>query len=374
MLIDLHAILCLNKHTIKPCRKAHVELLVRFNKFLKATAALDENEAPNSVIGKPMYMLKHPPKSAPRLIHRLHALLETLREGPLYFAEIPNRLGAAYPSIESARRMIDRDITSLAALGIMVARTANPLCYTLRGGLPVYQLEDLRTLAVIRDTFDRRHPQVHQIAGVLERLTADLTTDEQLIYERRAVRRAPVRPAIDYTPYADLIAQLEQSITIRQPVAFRYLPSSGREKRHPYVEPYDIEFYDRHFYLVAYTSLSSQILDFRVDRIRHLDRLDQRIPPGTEAKRPLITFRYRLAAALAQGELSQRFESQQIIERLNNGDMIVEAQGRSDFFIIQTLLRYRGNAELLAPDSLRAKMAEEVQKLADLYKGDLPQS
>ena len=309
-----------------------------------------------------------PHQNATRLVVRLHALLDALRHGPQELGELLARIGPAYPAGASARRMIDRDLAHLAALGIIVERGSNPTTYTLRGGLPVFTPDELRTLALIRDAFDTRHPQAAQVAALLARLTANLTERERRDYERRAVRRAPLRPAIDYTPYAATIEQLERSIAVRQPVCFRYLPTSGRERGHPYVEPYEIEFYDRHFYLVGYTSLSRQILDFRIDRIRDLVGLDQRLPPGMERRRPAVTFRYRLAAALAQGELSQRFEEQRIIERLENGDVIVEAQGRSDFFIIQTLLRYRANAELLDPPWLRAKMAEEVRRIAEIYQ------
>jgi hypothetical protein len=56
-----------------------------------------------------------------------------------------------------------------------------------------------------------------------------------------------------------------------------------------------------------------------------------------------------------------------VVERLPSGDAIVEAQGRSDFFIVRTLLKYAGNAGLLEPTWLRAKMAEEVRRLAALY-------
>src|SRR5437870_13426978 len=86
-----------------------------------------------------------------------------------------------------------------------------------------------------------------------------------------------------------------------------------------------------------------------------------------EHARRSVTFRYRLAAALARGEISQRFESQRVVERLSSGDVIVEAEGRSDFFIIQTLLRYRDNAELLEPAWLREKLIAEVRKLAAVY-------
>lgn len=309
------------------------------------------------------------PSRAPtstRLVARLAALLEALRDGPLNFAELSACLGAAYPQGDSARRMIDRDRRHLAALGITIERTAGPV-YTLRGGLPAYQPAELRALALVRDTFDVRHPQAAPIAELLAHLTAALSERERRDYERRAARRAPVRPAIDYAPYAATIEQLEQAIAVRQPVRFRYQPTSGRMREHPHVEPYDLEFYDRHFYLIGYTALSRQILDFRLDRISELTGHDQRLPPGVARERPLVTFRYRLAAVLARGELSERFEAQRVVERLASGDVIVEAQGRSDFFIIQTLLRYRSNAELLWPPELRAKLAAEARTLAELY-------
>jgi predicted DNA-binding transcriptional regulator YafY len=305
-----------------------------------------------------------------RLVVRLQALLAALRDGPLTLEDALQCLGAAYPPGDSARRMLERDVAHLAALGVTIEKRSRPLTLTLRGGTPVFRSDELRTLALVRDTFDARHPQAAQIATLLGRLTAGLSEGERREYDRRAARRAPVRPAIDYGPYADVIEQLERAIAVRQPVQFRYLPTSGRERVHPRVEPYEIEFYDRHFYLVGYSSLSRQITDFRVDRVRDLVGLPQRLPPGTERQRPLIAFRYRLGAALAQGELSQRFETQRVVERLENGDLIVEAEGRSDFFIIQTLLRYRANAELLDPPWLRGRMAEEVQRLAALYERD----
>ncbi|MFV9505877.1 MAG: helix-turn-helix transcriptional regulator [Oscillochloridaceae bacterium umkhey_bin13] len=306
-------------------------------------------------------------KPSTRLITRLHALLAALQDGPVSLAVLRERLQIAYPTGDSARRMLERDLVYLAALGIHVERTDPPPGYLLRGGSPCYTQAELRTLALIRDSFDAHHPQFRAISLLLERLTANLTERERQWYAPHTLRRAPVRPAIDYAPYADLIDQFEQAILVRQPVRFTYRPASGRVRRHDYVEPYAIEFYERHFYLVAYSSLHRRINDFRLDRISDLHGHDHRLAPGLERTRPLLTFRYRLDAALAQGELSQRFEQQRVLERLPNGDLIIEAQGRSDFFIIQTLLRYRAHAELLDPPELRARMIEEVRALAELY-------
>ncbi len=305
------------------------------------------------------------------IVTRMHALIAALRDGALTRSELIARVATVYPSgVDNARRMIDRDIADLAALGIVIERHEKPVSYHLRGGLPVFTADELRTLALVRDSFDPRHPQFGRISALLQRLSGGLTLTERRQYEIRAARRAPVRPAIDYRPYSETIETLERAIALREPICFRYRSTRGREREHSYVEAYDLEFYERHFYLVAYSSLSRQINDFRIDRISQIATSQQRLPPGSERERRLIRFRYRLAPVLAQGELSQRFEQQRIVEHLADGSVIVEAEGRSDFFIIQTLLRYRANAELLEPDWLRERMAAEIREMLGLYEAE----
>jgi predicted DNA-binding transcriptional regulator YafY len=313
------------------------------------------------------------PSDAPLTLSllRFSALLAALRDGPLNRPDLLKRLGDAYPRTASARPMVDRDVKRMAELGIVIeiSRTRPPI-YTLRGGVPTFDAADLRALAIIRDTFGDRHPQAAQVRALLERLTSQLGDADRRAYQRRQALRAPVQPAIDYTPYSALIAGLEDAIGKRQMVSFAYHPGGGaRATLHRKVEPHEIEFYERHFYLVAYTHNSHQMLDFRVDRIQSesLQRLE-RLPPGMEHARSSVTFRYWLAAVLARGELSQRFENQRVVERLPSGDVIVEAEGRSDFFIVQTLLRYRANAELLEPAWLREQMIAEVRKLDARYR------
>jgi predicted DNA-binding transcriptional regulator YafY len=301
---------------------------------------------------------------------RFSALITALRDGPLKRHDLLDRLGDAYPRTASARPMVDRDVKRLAELGIVIEIShTRPPIYSLRGGAPTFDATDLRSLALIRDTFGDRHPQAVQIRALLGRLTSQLGAADRRAYQRRQARRAPVQPAIDYTPYDELITRLERAIDVRQMLRFRYRSSEGRLTLHKQVEPYEIEFYERHFYLVGYSHNSRQIHDFRIDRIQDDDAFEelQRLPPDMEHARHPITFRYRLAAVLARGEISQRFENQRMVERLPNGDVIIEAEGRSDFFIVQTLLRYRGNAELLEPAWLREKMIAEVRRLAAVY-------
>jgi predicted DNA-binding transcriptional regulator YafY len=168
-----------------------------------------------------------------------------------------------------------------------------------------------------------------------------------------------------------LIADLDAAISAGQRLSFFYrAPRQSRPTHHERVEPHEIEFYDRHFYLVAYAPIYRQVFDFRIDRIQHdetFQKLD-RLPPGLGHSRAPVASRYRLAAEVARGGISRRFAEQRVVEMLPNGDVIVEAQGRSDFFIIQTLLRYRANAELLEPAWLRERMREEVARLARLFQ------
>jgi predicted DNA-binding transcriptional regulator YafY len=304
----------------------------------------------------------------PALVGRLRALLDALRPAPLERPALLAQLGDAYPRTASARRMIDRDIEHLKTLGITIARSpTRPPVYTLAGGTPIFSEADLRVLALIRDTFGERHPESAAIHALLDTLIAGVSQEQRAEYARRQVVRAPLQPAIDYTRHAATIARLEQALSQREIISFRYTNSQGLSSSHE-VEPYEIEYYERHFYLIAYHLTTRQLLDYRIDRVAGI-RTVQTLPTHLSRthERPAITFRYRLAAVLARGEISQRFEQQRIVERLPNGDVIIEAQGRSDFFIRRTLLKYAGNAEVLWPEWLRAQMAAEVRGLAEMY-------
>jgi predicted DNA-binding transcriptional regulator YafY len=307
-------------------------------------------------------------RAVTKLVRRIQTLLLALQDGPLARPELLQRIADAYPSGDSARRTLDRDLTYLAQWGIVVERSrTRPPVYTLRGGTLAFSDGELRALALIRDTFGAHHPQGEQVQALLARLSDGLTAAARAQYEQRQVLRAPVQPAIDYTPHVALLARLQEAISRQLVIAFRYGAAGARSVLHRNVEPYEIEYYERHFYLVACSHDSGQVHDFRIDRI---DAVSVEVLHGgsfAHATRPLITFRYRLAAVVARGGISQRFEQQRVVEQLPNGDVIIEAQGRSDFFIRRTLLKYAHNAELLWPPWLRAQLAEEIQALAKLY-------
>jgi predicted DNA-binding transcriptional regulator YafY len=55
------------------------------------------------------------------------------------------------------------------------------------------------------------------------------------------------------------------------------------------------------------------------------------------------------------------------LEKSLKGGVIVTASASSEFQAIQEILRYGEQAEILSPDSLRAKMRRVVEQMALLY-------
>ncbi|MFL5803930.1 MAG: hypothetical protein ACJ8CR_19575 [Roseiflexaceae bacterium] len=127
--------------------------------------------------------------SLTRSLLRFSALIAALRDGSLERPDLLERLGDAYPHSASIRVMVDRDIKHLAELGIVIeiSRTRPPR-YTLRGGAPLFSAEELRALALVRDTFGERHPQAALVRALLERLTRQLSMSERRAYQRCQVR------------------------------------------------------------------------------------------------------------------------------------------------------------------------------------------
>jgi hypothetical protein len=156
----------------------------------------------------------HPPPDT-KLIRRCAALLEALRDGPLTRPALLAAVQAkqVYPATPNAARMLDRDVEYLQRFGITIERSRRrPPVYTLRGGMPLFTADELRTLALLRDTFAASHPQAPSIRALLARLTERLTEREQQIYHQQQALQVPLQPAIDYAPYAALTVRLEEAI------------------------------------------------------------------------------------------------------------------------------------------------------------------
>lgn len=300
------------------------------------------------------------------LVNRLIELRDLLQRGDFSKAQIQKRLDRWYSEGATGDRQLKRDIRALRALGYQVAYSRETKLYRLIAPVRLNLTNaHVETLAMIRESFEVNAPKSSDVQLALSQIVAALPESQRELFYRKPPLALNLRPAADYRPHAPKIRILERLITERRLVRFSYQPL-GQDKPvlHRRIEPYELQFFDRHFYLLGYSPEAQKVLEFRIDRIQDIDPLPSCIA-GRKA-RLTIPFKYRLATKIARLGVSERFLNQRI--RFEpNGDAIVEAEGYSDFRILQDLLRYGELAELLGPPDLRAKMREIVAMMYTLY-------
>ena len=106
-------------------------------------------------------------------------------------------------------------------------------------------------------------------------------------------------------------------------------------------------------------------MEFRIDRLKEIELM-----PGKSSRRrrrATTQFTYRLSWRIASTGVSERFLNQQI-DYQKDGSAIVHAEGYSEFRIIQNMLRYGEQAEIIDPPYLREKMRQVVKVMSGLYE------
>jgi predicted DNA-binding transcriptional regulator YafY len=305
------------------------------------------------------------------VIDRLMRLRDFLRDAPRDMESIFTRMETDYPATDSGKRRLRRDVRNLEMMGFRIERLTQPLRLALTDGPHILMEDDVDALAYIREMFETGHPLSSVINGMLTRFTAQLPDRQRTLWQRRPALRAHLTPAIDYSTCGDLLRWLETAIRDLTQISFLYRArGSSEEAQHNPLDPYDIEYTDRHFYLVAYSHQFRNVLQFRLDRI--VQDTTRRSPTRLSTHQRLrqerrqIRFSYRLPASFADGGVSERFTTHAV--RREGDFVIVEASEPSDFRIIRTLLGYGEHAVLLdGPPALMDKMRQAVMQMAANY-------
>lgn len=305
------------------------------------------------------------------VVRRLLELRDQLHDGPKDFAAIAAHAPGDYTDDKNGKRQFRRDLKNLAALGYSIKRHLRPLRWSIDAGTHLLSDEDIHALVHIREAFTHNHPLGSHIARLLSRLTRDLSAEQRRLWQQQPVLRAQLNPAIDYSDCTACIQFLEAAITQRRQITFLY-HARGRDVplRHERLDPYEIEYTDRHFYLLAFSYRYGSILPFRIDRIVQDKQQDSPlILPGRQQlrrKQKPIVFTYRLPASFADGGVSERFTI--LSTRLDARYVTVEASDTSEFRIVRTLLGYGEHARLLdGPPTLLERMREAVALMFENY-------
>ncbi|MCZ7574543.1 MAG: WYL domain-containing protein [Ardenticatenaceae bacterium] len=303
------------------------------------------------------------PPSPYQLIERLGLLLAALRAGPTTLVMLAGRT----PLYDAARpKTLQRDIAALRHLGFRIAARAGRyelLAEPLRLDLSV---DEARVLAALRAAFPRGHPDHPAIEALIERLRPVLSPAATAVLDEPPPLRMALTTAIDYKPHRPTLRALQRALDRGQRVRFEYQARDGPPRRYRTADPVELHFTHGHFYLIAYIPEIERTLEFRVDRIA-LGSLQLRSDRAAPRPRPSIHFTYRLAARIARHGVSERFANQRV-EPQADGSALVHAEGPSAFRIIQELLHYGEQAELLEPEWLRLEMARTIERMVALYR------
>jgi len=308
------------------------------------------------------------------VIGRLMRLRDLLSAGSQDSSGILEYLPADYADDANGKRQLRRDLHNLEALGYTIKRHVQPLRWSIETGSHLLSDDDVHALLHIREAFTENHPLAPLIAQLLIRLTGDLSDHQRTIWQRQPALRAPLNPAIDYRDCADLIRFLEAAISQRRQITFLYRARGQSEPmRHERLDPYEIEYTDRHFYLVAFNYRYGSILVFRIDRIVQDKQQDSpRMLNSSQQPRRTqkpIMFTYRLPASFADGGVSERFTI--LSTKMDAHYVTVEASDTSEFRIVRTLLGYGEHAVLLSgPPSLLERMRKAVKLMCENYGAD----
>lgn len=318
-------------------------------------------------------------------IWRLQQLIEWLGRGD------PLTARRAAERFEVSQRTIASDIETLRMLGVSLEYDASAFTYRLREpaeNLPLTVLDRSsfaallvaqHALAALGDS-----PQASLLEQVVDRLSKVLPDSISVDPDEisRSIRFESGSKL--YRGFAGL-AELQQAVIDRRVVSLRYFSNSSNEESTRKVEPLNVLNYEGRPYLIAWCRLRMDYRDFRLDRIREMELLDEWFDERTDfdfdayfdhafgmhrgERKYAVCIRFSKYQARWVRE-EKWHESQMMLERSDGRlDIMFEAAGLSD--LTRWVLQYGAEAEVISPPVLRRRVASETRRMCELY-ADVP--
>jgi len=352
---------------------------------------------------------------------RLVRLLGILIVGECTRQEIYQRLSDYYrsegdgDSSRRADRMFERDIKLLQEQGFVIkkvkARGHSARYSLVKGSGPAipspFNAEEVDILALLYNLFTdpaassrhphtgvlllpsaetSHHPFAADILGLIKKLAASLPAEQFKHFEERTKRPSVhlnLTTAADYLPYRETIDTIEKAILSRQQIGFNYTSVRTKQESvvHQHVDPYYIIYLDGHFYLIGYSNTHNKFLEYRIDRIQVESLAPLNKTVDAVRQRPTVEFSYWIDGDIAKRGLSQRWLTQTTVReevQVDSGGqekrrVLVRAKAHNEWRVIQQLLKYGDQVELVEPAHLREQMRQAVARMMSFYeKSDTP--
>lgn len=309
--------------------------------------------------------------SAYHVVDRLLAVRDLLRAEPYTWAQIRKLMRDDYADDESGKRKLRRDLQYLKRWGYHKIYDAIGKTYALGLACIEYDWSDdeLIALAALRDSFVEGTPYADIFQSILKKIAEGLNENDRKVFGRKSALTIKFETVSEQPLAAAAQQQIEKAIRHHQRIRFINKPADRpRPIAHPDDEPIELFFDDGHYYMWTYCYKMRRMYKFRLDMIA--PGSIEILPKRAEGrwKPQLVYFQYWLSPKIAERGISPRFpEMDYEIVTDSRGGAIVTAGTYSDFDAIQGILRYGEHAEILAPDRLRDKMRQVVEKMSKSY-------
>lgn len=269
-----------------------------------------------------------------------------------------------------SQRTIYRDIDTLSLAGIPV--------YTEKGkGGGISLLPDFVLHKSILS-----EPEQEEILSALQSLGHVKAADtESVLHKLSAVfnKTAVDWLEVDFSDWSyangNVFNDFKSAILQQRVVEFDYYSTYG-ELTHRRVEPIQLWFKSKSWYVKGYCLTRQAVRLFKLTRVKQLTVTDEPhgmhdllAPQQVEVvshRRPDVTLTLKLAPEAAY-RVYDEF-SEDVVESLPDGGFTVTVTWPEDEWVYSTILSYGEQAEVLDPPHLRAIVREKLLKAAALYE------
>ena len=166
-------------------------------------------------------------------------------------------------------------------------------------------------------------------------------------------------------------AVLKKAILHKTLVQFIYYNTNGQKSKRT-VEPLQIWFKDKSWYLVSYCRQKEDYRIFKIARMKEIEVLNEhfeRTLPGPPTKQekafPTITLQLEINKEMAY-RVYDEFEPDEVTLK-ENGDFVITVEYPENDWVYGYILSFGETAKVLAPETAKAKIQEKLEKMLKKY-------
>lgn len=286
-------------------------------------------------------------------------------------------------TFETSKRTIYRDVQALCESGVPVIAQAG-IGYSLVEGYflpPVSFSTDEATMLLlgsklVADHFDAQYGEVSQSASrKIEAVLSEKLREEVNYLFGSIAFVAPQTLASDAS--AKFLPIIRRAIIERKTIQFhyhtRYSMDRSQAKKTREADPYGLLHYGDAWYLNAFCHLRQQVRQFRLDRMSNPQLLDKSFvrPANFKMEPPEEDRRRLIARALFCPDAApwvRESRSYYITEMEDHQDsLLVTMKAHAEAELVPWLLSWGEQVEVIEPESLKRRMANEAKKIYEKY-------